>query len=195
MKAVDRITHRRWRDLEYRDPRTDLVNFGKLHSELLRQGLCATVDNLRSRTLKELKYLEQRQAALFAYFISYAILKKPIAYAMIEEEDYDCILWWKDKSKSRFARVQLKEIVPPRMNPEASVKKELDKLSKYGKTETIVAVHINQSGWIGSLAIRNSEVHVAEIWLYASLAADQSLWFLYGDLLHKPQGFEIPWPT
>jgi hypothetical protein len=35
----------------------------------------------------------------------------------------------------------------------------------------------------------------AEIWLYAALTPNQSRWFLYGNLLYRPQAFEISWPT
>jgi len=49
---------------------------------------------------------------------------------MTEEEDYDCVLWWKVEGKSRYAPVQLKEIVPPHINPNATVEVELAKLGK-----------------------------------------------------------------
>lgn len=175
-------------------PRTDLVNLGKLHDRLLRQGVEATTDDLRSRELK--KYLEQKQAALFAYFIGHSVLKVPIVYAMIEDQDYDCVLWWKVGLKSRYAPVQLKEIVPIYLNPRASVEAELTKLGKYVTSDhTIVAVHLNQGGNIDYSAIQRPKTSAAEIWLYSSLAADQSLWFLFGDLLNNPSGYEIAWPT
>jgi hypothetical protein len=69
-------------------------------------------------------------------------------------------------------------------------------LWEYPKSEqTIVAVHVNQEGPLVWSAITKPTTSVAEIWLYASLTPDQSRWFLYGDLLNRPQSFEIPWPT
>lgn len=194
MKPVDRITYRKWRLLKWRDPRTDLINLGKLYGQLLQQGIEATTDDLRARELK--KYLEQKQAALFAYFISQARLQSPIAYAMSEEQDYDCVLWWKVEGKSRYAPVQLKEVVPPHVNPTASVEAELTKLGKYVTSDhTVIAVHLNQMGHVEYSSIKKPKTSAAEIWLYAALAPDQSLWVLYGDLLHTPRGYEIGWPT
>lgn len=198
MKPVDRITHRKWRALDWRDPRTDLVNLGLLQGRLVQQGINPTTDDLRTREFK--KYLELKQAALFAYFISHSVIKVPIAYAMCEAEDYDCVVWWKvdgtASGKSRYAPVQLKEIVPPEINPSASIESELTKLKKYATSDhTIVAVHINQTGYVEYSSIQKPQTSVAEVWLYASMTANQSDWFLYGDLLHSPRGFDISWPT
>lgn len=195
---ADRITARKWRSLNWRDPRADLVNLGIAAGEFERRGVSVTHDDLRRRELKA--HLERKQAALFANFVSHAILKAPIAYAMIEDEDYDCVLWWKEdgkgEGKSHYARVQLKEIVPSHINPNATIEAELAKLSKYQTSnQTLVAVHVNQEGPLVWSAIAKPATSVAEIWLYAALAADQSRWFLYGDLLNSPQGFEIAWPT
>jgi len=195
---ADRITARKWRSLDWRDPRTDLVNLGRRAAEFERRGISVTHDDLRQRELKP--HLERKQAALFAYFVSHAILKLPMAYAMIEDEDYDCVLWWKEGGKkvgkSHYGRVQLKEIVPPHINPNATIESELAKLGKYPTSnQTLVAVHVNQEGPLVWSAIARPATSVAEIWLYAALAPDQSRWFLYGDLLDRPQGFEVPWPT
>lgn len=191
---LDRITARKWRLLEWRDPCADLVNLGRSAAEFEQRGIVVTHDDLRQRELKA--YLERKQGALFAHFVSYAILKAPIAYAIVEDEDYDCVLSWKLEGKSHYARLQLKEIVPPHINPNATIGSELAKLGKYPTSDqTIVAVHVNQEGPLVWSAIAKPSTSVAEIWLYASLAPDQSRWFLYGDLLNRPQGFEIPWPT
>jgi hypothetical protein len=195
---ADRITTRKWRSLEWRNPRADLVNLGLKTAEFSRRGILVTHDDLRRRELKS--HLERKQAALFAYSVSHAILRAPIAYAMIEDEDYDCVLWWKEGGKrggrSHYARVQLKEIVPPHINPNATIDSELAKLGKYATSkQTLVAVHVNQEGPLVWSALSKPATSVAEIWLYAALAPDQSRWFLYGDLINGPQGFEIPWPT
>ena len=190
---ADRITVRKWRALPWRDPRADLVNLGRAHAELLRRGMPVTHDDLRRHELKP--YLEGKQAALFAHFVGEAILQAPIAYAMIEEEDYDCVFWWKLERRSHYARVQLKEVVPPHINPNATIESELAKLGKYPTSvQTIVAVHVNQEGPLVFSSIAKPATSVAEIWLYSALAPDQSLWFLYGNLLDRPRGFEITWP-
>jgi len=115
---------------------------------------------------------------------------------MIEDEDYDCVLWCTPSGRSRYARVQLKEVVPPHLNPKATIDAELAKLSKCASsTQTIVAIHINQAGPLDFTTIAKPTTSVAEIWPYSAAAADQSRWFLYGNLLDRPQGFEVPWPV
>lgn len=194
MKTVDRATRMLFESLKWRDPRTDLVELGRLQGRLAKEGQPPALDDLRNHQLKQ--YLEQRQAALFAYFISSAVLKAPIAYAMKEAEDYDCILWWKLQSKSCYTPVQLKEIVPPRINARASIETELSKLSKYASTsETIAAFHVNQTGPLDFTEVKAPRTGLNGIWLYAALSPDQSSWFLYGDLLKRRNGYEITWPN
>jgi hypothetical protein len=194
MRPVDRITLRKWRQRRWRDAQADLVNLGRLYGRLLGKGIQAAVDDLRVHELR--KYVEQRQAALFAYFIEHSVLKCPIAYAMSEEQDYDCLIWWNVDGKSRYAPVQLKELVPSHINPTANIVDELAKLAKYVTSDrTIIAVHLNQAGLVEYSSIPRPATSAAEIWLYAAISPDQSLWFLYGDLLHGARGYEIPWPT
>jgi hypothetical protein len=193
-KSVDKITWRKWRDLDWRHPQLDLYNLGKLQADLEAKGFHPTTDDLRQRELKA--FLERKQAALFSFFISYSVLRAPILYAMSEDRDYDCVLRWTAEGQRRCVPVQLKEIVPLHLNSTATIESELAKLEKYATSpSTIVAVHLNREGPMEYSAIKKPHTSVGEIWLYASIAADQSLWFLYGDLLGRPRGYEIPWPT
>ena len=78
----DPITWRKWRGLRWRNPRADLVNLGLAYGEMLRRGVLIKHDDLRDRSVR--RFLEQKQAALFAHLVGEAILNAPIAYAMIE---------------------------------------------------------------------------------------------------------------
>lgn len=194
MKPPNHVTRRIWRTLDWHDPRTDLVQLGKLQARLTREGNPPTLDDLRNRDLR--KYLEFRQAALFAYFISHSVLRTPIAYAIYEAEDYDCVLWWKCNGGNRYTPVQLKEVVPTRRNPDSSVNSELLKLQKYATpSDTVAAFHVNQSGPLDFSTLQKPITGCREIWLYTSTSADQSRWLLYGDLLDNPRGYEIDYPT
>ena len=154
-----------------------------------------THDDLRRTKVDDVRAVERKQAALFAYCISYAVLNRPIAYAMDEDGDYDCVLWHKIDGKSRYTPVQLKEIAPAHLNLRGSIEEGLAKLKNhYRSSSTIVAFHVDRSGHFDYYSIKKPETSFAEIWFYASLTADQPLWGLYGDLLHEPQGYEIPWP-
>lgn len=192
----DRITLRKWRRLPFRDARTCLIGLGTLQARMDKKGLSPTVDDLRSRAFRE--HLHLRQAALFAYFIGQAVLKVPVAYALIEEEneDYDCVMRWRVERRNCYVPVQLKEIVPQRRNPESNLNAELSKLGKYVSSQgTVVAVHLNRSGLFDRAAIKVPETTCAQLWLYGALTADQSRWFLFGNLLAAPVEHEISFPT
>lgn len=103
---LDRITHRKWQALKWGDPRTDLVDFGHLQSRLPD----CTHDDLRHTKVDDVRAVERKQAALFAYCISYSILKCPIAYAMSEDEDYDCVLWHKCVVKADIHLFSLRKL-------------------------------------------------------------------------------------
>ena len=76
---------------------------GRLTADLAERGFVATHDDLRRKELRQ--YLEQKQAALFAYFVSESRVKAPVEYAMIEDEDYDCVLRFKLENQRGYARV------------------------------------------------------------------------------------------
>jgi len=103
-RSVDPITLRKWNALTWHDPRAVLVGLGIEQAKWQQQGVTVTLDDLRDdRALK--RFSEPRQAALFAYLISEAVEKVPIQYAMIEDEDYDCVLRWL-ATKLRFRSSQ-----------------------------------------------------------------------------------------
>ena len=188
MKPLNQITRRKWQALKWRDPRTDLVALGRLQGRLR----CAKFEDLRDRDLKSAR--EPLQAALFCYFISYA-LKTRIEYAMSEDEDYDCVFRRKVDGATGYTPVQLKEIVPSRIDPKASIKTGLENLKKYRTSDhTVVAFHVNHSGYFDYHSMPKPETSFAEIWFYGPLTSDLFLWELYGDLLHQPRRYEIPWP-
>src|SRR5947207_15931178 len=95
---------------------------------------------------------------------------------MVEVEDYDCVIWCKVNGQNRYARVQLKEVVPPHVNPNASIESVLGNLNKYPTSDqTIVTVHLNVEGPLDLSSIAKPNTSVAEIWLYWSLTPDQSI--------------------
>lgn len=161
-RKVDKIAWRKWRKLDWRHPQLDLYALGVLQGNLEKQGFHPTTDTLRQRDLKQ--SLEQKQAALFSYFIGHSVLRSPIKYALCEDEDFDCVLRWIGDGEKRCAPVQLKEIVPPHVNPTATIDGELAKLNKYSTSgNTIVAVHVNQQGLIEYSAIKKPQTSVGEI--------------------------------
>lgn len=195
MNRPDRIKVRKWRALSWRDPKSDLISLGKIQSQLARStGVSPTVMDLRTRKLR--KYLEWRQAALFAYFVSAAITKEPIAYVLEEDEDYDAVICRKDGNKTLCTPVQLQEIVPKSLDPQAELNAELLKLEKYPtSSDTVVAVHLNQSNRLEYSAIAAPKTSCKEICIYGALSANQYHWLLFGDILNNPAAYEVDYPT
>lgn len=195
MDASNRITLRKWKTLSYRDARADLVNLGRLQGLMDKAGTSPKLDDLRNHELKQ--YVEIRQAALFTYLIGETIKRDSIGYAVHEDEDYDCVIRWREPRRNCYVAVQLKEVVPTRLNPKADLHTELAKLTKkyVASPRTVIAFHFNQSGPLDFSDVKKPDTTCSEIWLYGSLSANQSHWFLFGDLLKQPQLHELSFPT
>lgn len=199
MDASNRIKLRRWARLPYRDAHTSLVNLGRLQGTMDRAGNSPRLSDLRNREFRP--YLEHRQAALFAYFVSELIIRSPVDYVMFEDEDYDCIMRWRVQQHNCYQAVQLKEIAPTHLDPKAEINREFAKLSKkygtLGRTpgNTIAAFHLNQTGLLDFSNLKGPNTSISEIWLYGALSQNQSRWFLYGNVLKEPRLHEINYPT
>lgn len=193
MDILSRVTLRQWATLAYRDPRTDLINLGRLQGAMERTGHKPMLSDLRNHQFKG--HLENRQAALFAHLVSALLLREPVEYVMHEHEDYDCILRWKVQHRTCYQAVQLKEIVPKSLNRMSEIDTELQKLSKYvGSEKTIAAFHLNQSGLVDFSNMKKPKTSISAIWLYGALTPNQSQWFLYGDVLKRPVLRETSYP-
>lgn len=185
------VTLRKWDALDFRDPVEDLVNL--IAFEILTAG---RIKEYKVRTLRthRLNWLRQnRQAALFCYGFG-AVLQRPIEYAPVEESDYDCVFRWHDGNTTVFAPVQLKEVVPDRVNPRASLDGEIKKLSKYADSDDlIVAIHINRAGG-PRLEVTVPRLNLAALWVFGANNRDLSRWFYYGDLLREPSLHKFSYP-
>lgn len=191
----DPIKLRKWDSLSFRDAKTDLINLGKLQARLAESHETSReVANLRDRDLRQ--YLQWRQAALFCHLVQATTGRASLAYTVVEDEDYDALACWIDGDTKHYVPIQLKEVVPQSRNPSASLEAELGKLSKYATSrETVVAVHVNRAGRLDFSSLKPPKARVREIWLFGALSADQRSWFLYGDLLGRPQFYEATYPT
>ncbi|WJN61487.1 hypothetical protein OH686_22320 [Pseudomonas sp. SO81] len=129
--------------------------------------------------------MEMRQAALFSHGMS-AVIQKKVRFALKEEADFDAICTFEHEGKQLFAPLQLKELVPERLNPNSSLQSELEKLQKYKNSkDLIIAYHLNRSCNIDISKLNPPKDIVSEIWIFAANNPEQTEWSLTGNILSK----------
>jgi len=167
--------------IAFKDPEKFLAGLRWVEENLPLHELPDKVRNLRTRSLRPI--LEMRQAALFSYEMSIAMGTK-VVFALKEEADYDALCSFERQGERVFAPVQLKELVPERLNPESTLQRELDKLQKYSDSkELIVAYHLNRRFKFDVNKISPPQGVVAEIWIVAATTPDLNQWSLIGNIL------------
>ncbi len=157
------------------------------------------ISNEKLRTLRTNKlkrHREGREGALFCYGLQEAVLKIPVYFALSEADDYDLVTLRKLDDTLLYTPVQMKEVPPERLNPTTSLNKEIQKLTKYVNSENlVVAIHANRTGQLNFNEIVLPKLKISELWIFGSLTLDQSRWFLYGDVLTRPEYYEFNYPT
>jgi hypothetical protein len=193
--AAERIKLRRWSRLTFYSPAESLPELRKLELKIAKMDLPDKVKALRTNELR--RHRELRQASLFCYGIGKAKLGTEVFVAPIEEEDYDCIAMWSLGGRKRYCPVQLKELVPDRINPKATLVDEIAKLSKYTNSRDLVVVmYLNRRlRPVDLSAVDIPPLDLGGLYLFGSVSPDRSKWVILGDLL-KPsaQRFDFEYP-
>jgi hypothetical protein len=115
---------------------------------------------------------------------------------MSEGEDYDCVAFWLRGDVLNYTPVQLKELVPADRSASASLEQILDGLRKYGHSDTTeVAIYVNRNLEISLTELAVPSLAIAGVWLYGSMAPDQSKWFLAGNYLGDFAVHEFDYPA
>src|SRR5687768_10028634 len=115
---MDRAWLRWAQKLDYRDPAPYLVKLRELEPHVATSDLPDRVKQLRTNELKP--WRELREAALFCYGMGKRI-GQPVYLAKGESQDYDFVASWVVADEQHFAPVQLKEVVPVKLNAQASL--------------------------------------------------------------------------
>ncbi len=144
------------------------------------------------------EYREGRQAALFCYGVGRAIGVE-VGFALFEKEDYDIVARFRLGDTEHFVPVQLKELVPAKLNDKADLQGELDKLSRKYLTsaDLVVAIHVNRDITDLHPAELRLPRGLAQIWLYGACDRNQERWLIIGDLLkdaNRVYEFHYPLP-
>lgn len=168
--------------LSFKDPEKVLAWLRWVEESLPLEDIPEKIRMLRTREMHP--FLELRQAALFCFGLSSA-MSTPVSFAMHENSDYDVISSFERDGKRLFAAIQLKEVVPHELNPEASLQAGLDKLRKYADSkDLIVAFHLNRRCTLDLNEIRPPVGVVAEIWIVSATNEAMTEWALIGNILN-----------
>jgi hypothetical protein len=185
-----------WQHLDYKDPSQLLRALRPLQLRLAQSALSKRIKSLRGPGAKV--HRERWHAALFTHGLSVCLNLPSLEFASVEKQDYDCVARHVngDTCDYDYVPIQLKELVPAKLNPGASLEREIAKLTKYSSsTDLCVAVFLNRAGRLDLASIKVPKLHIAELWLYGNLTPDQSKWFLYGNVLAEPRNYEFAFPS
>ena len=186
---MDRPWLRSAQKLSYTNPEKFLRTLRDFEYTLSVTNTPKAIRNLRTNGLKDAR--EQRQAALFCYGMSVRI-GKSVYFASHEDQDYDFVATWLVEDVRHFSVVQLKEVVPTAINPDANIQSVIAGLGKYKDSHDLtVAVHLNQAARFDPNALRPEILNIASLWVFGSTSPDQSCWSLWGNFTEE-NPYETP---
>jgi hypothetical protein len=192
---VDRT--REWKDLPRLDPGFVLRELRKLETGLPLEKLDPKVRALRARGQR--RYLEGRQGCLFCFGVGKK-LGVPVLFIQTESQDYDGVAVWHEGDTEKYCPLQLKELVPPKLNPDDTINDRLAALSEYtDSADLTVVIHHTRAGRIEPDTITVPKgIKLAGIYLMAAISPDQKRWAVLGDFskIREEWGiWEFDYPT
>lgn len=191
-KRIRRVP-REWLSLNYLDPERLLAGLRQVEKAFPLQALRYSASALRTHELQ--RFGEGRQAALFCFGMS-KVLGLQVMFAQAEERDFDVVARFAADDEVRYVPVQLKEWVPNKLNPEASLQREIDKLAKYADSkDLVVAFYLNRGTHVAFSELQLPVGNLAELWFFGATDPTQTRWTLWGNLLSadaRPYEFLYP---
>jgi hypothetical protein len=148
---------------------------------------------LRTHGLKRDR--ELREACLFCHGMSIAMGRKVWVYPL-EDADFDFVAGWEVEKELHLVPTQLKEVVPDYANPKASLQTVIDRLVTYQASKQLaVAIHFNQEGQFQPDKLVLPNLKIASLWIFGAVTADQSRWFICGDMTANPACMLFDYPS
>jgi hypothetical protein len=190
---MDRPWLRYAKTLTYRDPGPFLVRLRELEILVAESDLPERLKALRTNELKSMR--ELREAAIFCYGMGQRI-GRTVYLAPGESQDYDFIASWVVGEEQHFAPVQLKEVVPVAINPNASLPSVVSGLVKYVDSKHLtVVVHLNRQAHFDPSQFVVPPLSIAALWIFGAVAPDQSAWGLWGNFTETAVGTRFEYPA
>ena len=170
-----------WASLKYMNPTKLLLGMDKMFDESGIKKYRNASDILLARPVRDIA--EDRRCAIFCHGAG-QVLGTQILFAPLESADYDYVGAYRRNGAVHTFPIQLKQLVPDRLNSSTSLQREISKLSKYANAEDlVVAIHINRKVRIRPQELDTSGLNIKEIWLYGQLQSGANTWLLFGNLM------------
>jgi hypothetical protein len=181
-----------WSKLKFVDPAVVLPQLRQIQLEFATSKLNESVKNLRTHKLRT--YREGWEAALFCYGMK-KVMGVTVYILPYEASDYDAVATWVKDDTQHFTPLQIKEIVPRKLNPETDINKEIAKLTRYPvSNDTTVVIHVNRTGRLELQSIKVPKLNIASLWLIGATKPEKDRWAIAGDMLDKPEITEFEYP-
>lgn len=182
-----------WAKLKYINPTKLLLGMDEMFDASGLKKYEHASDILLDRRVRDIA--EDRRCAIFCHAAGQA-LSTEILFSSYEHADYDYVGAFKHKGRIRTFPIQLKQLVPDRLNPATSLQLEISKLGKYADAEDlVVAFHINRKIHMKPQDLDVSHLKVKELWLYGFLHNQANSWLLFGNLMSaSPHAYTFQLP-
>ena len=187
------IAPREWQRLEYFDAREVLVRLAKLEGSLSGPEGDARATHTPQQAAAS--YSTRRLAALFCYGMS-CLIGRPVSYAPVESEEFDCVARWMAGKTPHYMPVKLKELPAGGQSPGSALNAELAAMAKHGAdSQLCVAVYLNRDFRLDPATLRIPDLSISELWAFGAVVPDKSRWMLWGNLLASPTSIEYAYPA
>jgi hypothetical protein len=187
---------REFSKFDFKDAREFLIRLKTVEPLIASSNLSENQKDLRTHLLRPHKH--QREAALFCCGMQQHLGINEMEVACVERSDFDAVIRWEHKGERIFTPVQLKEVVPKKLNPKTTLEGEIAKLRMYiTSPDLVVAILICQSGPFDFKSVEVPALPIGQLFVFGSASPDGLKWFVIGDLLRKPKlsYFDYPGPT
>ena len=190
---MNRLRLKVFAQLEFKDPEEYLRRWWRIAPLISSMNLQYQQKSFRTHGLRIHK--DRREAALFCLGLQVATGNSTFEFAMSEASDYDAVFRCIVNGKICFTPIQLKEIVPTRLDEKATLEREIAKLGKYADSQDlVVALFLDRNGISKLTEIEAPNLKLGGIWIFGCCSPDQSRWFLFGNIPSNPKLFEFVHP-
>ena len=192
---MNRIWLRAVEKLTFEDPVPYLIQLRHREITVALSDMQPEEKAMRTNGLKIPR--EQREAALFCLGMSERLGHK-VYFSAQEDQDYDFVARWMIGEVLHYAQVQLKEVVPVKMNSRSTIEGIVESLGRLTDSNGLtVAIHLNREcRFEPSLLKVPEKLKIGSLWVFGSTTADQSCWTLWGNFTENaPFWNQFSYPT